>query len=187
MNIPFPRPLIAKNRRAVYLNKLNGGAKSTVVLPSLNVLLMETPYGTFQRTSPRGKGISRGSRIQRCKIVTVNPGYLLCDALDDAGQPTSESFYVARPVELRGEPQTRDVVVVAPNGIITERIYPPYAIDDEIYAGKSDGKTDFTFEQVLEWIDLNVAGRHWAPTYRKVCATVDGIPGEMIVPGGPQF
>lgn len=186
--IDFPPELRGTHKFVHWCNRLLRAAKANRHLMGAHTEITETPNGIHRRDSGSGKA-KAASRIQRCKITQISSDYLLCVTLNSSGQSTGELLRVARPPKLRGS-QTRTLTLEEgpPLGTVDEEIRPSYAINDEIDAGKPDGKTNVPFEgQPLEWIDLNVDGRAWHTIRRKVCVRVGGIDRQMYVEGGPPF
>lgn len=76
-----------------------------------------------------------------------------------------------------------------PNRYIKEIVWPLYANDD-IYAAEAEEKTGVIVNGTrLTWIDLNVDGRQYRPTYTRiaVCVLENGqnVTKYMYVAGGP--
>lgn len=164
--------------------------------PGLKV--KRTSAGTIlQVAPPQPVSGGTGPEVQRFKVMDFALNWLLCRKVDSTGAETTGDIKVMTPIQLRrdsnlldgGVPgslvfsgfqqRTYNVRIESPtvvNFSVTERIRAPYLIGDFIYAinNISGGTVDDGSGAQVEWLDLNVDGRHWEMDLRQIDVCVSG-------------
>jgi len=133
----------------------------------------------------------KGASIQRFQIVNFQNSYLNCVKTNTDGTPISGTlFTVMVPYLLRSstglpsnyvdgtvdwdpvtQKRTLQITISAKKYEVEQALQPIYNVDDYIFASnKFSGGTEATDPATGEhsWIDLNVDGRAWHYTHRKI-------------------
>jgi len=150
-----------------------------------------TALGTIKIVPTSGKTVETASTIQRFQIVNFQNSYLNCVKTNTDGTPISGTlFTVMVPYLLRSstglpsnyvdgtvdwdpvtQKRTLQITISAKKYEVEQALQPIYDVDDYIFASNNfSGGTEATDPSTGEhsWIDLNVDGRAWHYTHRKI-------------------
>lgn len=183
-----PKNLKGKSRVEVWLMQLLRYVDSIKSVDSADIVPSRSSRGTTHQFK-RSPGGGDGGNIQRFKITSVSDDWVVCRKVDkDEAEVSTTDYKVMRPIKLRGDQalpssykegtlaqsgsqnRTFDQSISGTDYTVTQEIYPPYAADDLIYgANKIIGGTEDDGAGIeMEWIDLNVDGRHWQYSMREI-------------------
>jgi len=146
-----------------------------------------TALGTI-KIVPTSSKAEAASTTQRFVIKSIADNWLVCRKVDkDEAETSTTDIKVMRPIKLRDDQalpadykdgslveasQSRsfDRTINGTDYTVSQEIYPPYAKDDFIYGANniSGGTEDDGSGTELEWVDLNVDGRHWQYSMREI-------------------
>lgn len=161
-----------------------------------------------KETTAAVESVATGA-IQRFIIDEIYDKYLVCRKATEAGVAIgTQTYRIAKPLELRVSAistqfinqTTRKRFVGASGAYVNEEMQPPYEVGSaELYASLVEGDSSVVDPeapstnptQKLEWLDVNVEGRHWRASYYlvSVCVNESGtlVTKQMYVAGGPTL
>ena len=158
------------------------------------------------------------AQIKRALLLAYGNGsYFTAQAFDDSGSLAGDIIYVAVPIYLRASTYNARNVSGMPFRPLSEgwraspanrsdayvniTVFPQYAVGDEVYIFKPQGKTDVVIprgivpdtnsDYTVEWMDANVEGRHLETALVEVpiCRIESGqvVQRHILVRGGPIY